>query len=305
ASIVSLMPTPIKILLVTRGNRFLEKALKSSPSVQLRTASQLTDSGEAFDICVLDDVTPVVWPRVNTLALHTASTNWFTTWETIKAPVIVDWKNSHPLLRFASFDNVQIAESLAVKPPNWGLSLVDSPQTPLIVAGEINRQRLVWVGFDPLQSTWPLRVCFPIFMVNAVDWLNPASVSGSQFLVQPGNAFRLVLPPSVGGAQVTTPDGKTRRLSIEPGARELVIGDTSRQGTYRLKVGTNEIMFCVNLLDSNESNIAPREVLPLGRYGKVAATTMKRANFELWRRFAAAGFLILLFEWWWYHRRTA
>src|SRR5262245_52001792 len=81
ASIVSLMPTPIKILLVTRGNRFLEKALKSSPTVQLRTASQLTDTVEAFDICVLDDVTPVVWPRVNTLALHTASTNWFATWE--------------------------------------------------------------------------------------------------------------------------------------------------------------------------------------------------------------------------------
>ena len=33
------------------------------------------------------------------------------------APVIVDWKSTHPLLRFASFDNVQISESIAVKTP--------------------------------------------------------------------------------------------------------------------------------------------------------------------------------------------
>jgi hypothetical protein len=305
ASIVSLMPTPVKVLLVTRGNRFLEKALKGPPNVQLSTAPQLTDGAEAFDLCVLDDVIPAVWPKVNTLAIHTANTNWFPGWETAKAPAIVDWKTAHPLLRFVNFDNVQIAETLAVKPPTWGISLVDSPKTPLILAGELNRQRIVWVGFDTLQSTWPLRISFPIFMANAVEWLNPSSANAGQFLVRPGDAFRLGLAQNISSAEVVTPDGKTKPLAVEPNTREILVGDTLKQGVYRVKAGTNDVTFCVNLMDSNESNIAPHDELPLGKYGKVTATTLKRANLELWRWIAAAGLLVLLFEWWWYHKRTA
>jgi hypothetical protein len=304
ASIVSFMPQPVKVLLVSKGNRFLEKALKGAANVQLSTALQLTDAAEAFDLVVLDDVIPVVWPRASVLAIHTASTNWFAGWDTAKAPPIVDWKSAHPLLRFVNFDNVQIAESLAVKPPPWGITLVESPQTPLILAGELNRQRLVWIGFDPLQSTWPLRISFPIFMANAVDWLNPSSANNGQYLIQAGNAFRLPLAPGLASAQLVTPDGKTRTLATDADARELVIGDTLQQGAYQVKAGTNEVTFCVNLLDSNESHIAPRDELPIGKYAKVTATTMKRANVELWRWIAAAGLIVLLFEWWWYHKRT-
>jgi hypothetical protein len=299
------MPQPAKVMLVTRGNRFLEKSLKGAPNVDLTTTALLTDGAEGYDVVVLDDVLPVMWPNRNVLAIHTANTNWFPSWTSVKTPAIVDWKNTHPLLRFVSFDNVQIAETLAVKPPAWGFSLVDSPQTPLIVAGELNRQRIVWIGFDPLQSTWPLRISFPIFMANAVDWLNPAGSSASQLLVQPGAAFRWPLAEKTSQAQLTSPDGKTRLLELESDARELVIGDTSRQGIYRVKAGTNEVAFCVNLMDANESNIAPREDLAVGKYARVSATTLKRANMELWRWIAAVGLAVLLFEWWFYHKRTA
>src|SRR5438093_902646 len=172
ASIVSLMPQPVKVLLVSRGNQVLEKALRSQPNVQLSVASVLADRGAAFDVVVLDDVIPTVWPSVNTLAIHTADTNWFGGWETVKSPPIVDWKSAHPLLRFVNFDNVFISETLGVKTPAWGVSLVESPQTPLIIAGEQDRQRRVWVGFDTLNSSWPFRISFPIFMVNAIEWLN-------------------------------------------------------------------------------------------------------------------------------------
>ena len=67
--------------------------------------------------------------------------------------------------------------------------------------------------------------------------------------------------------------------------------------TARTRLGSN-------LLDSNESNIQPLEELPLGRYGNVTATTLKRANVELWWWIALGGLAVLLFEWWWYHRRT-
>ncbi|HXJ75085.1 MAG TPA: hypothetical protein VNM37_19680, partial [Candidatus Dormibacteraeota bacterium] len=148
-------------------------------------------------------------------------------------------------------------------------------------------------------------ISFPIFMANAVDWLNPGSANNNQLLVQPGNAFRWSLSRPETAAELTTPDGQTQSLAIDPATRELVVNDTSRQGVYHVKVGTNEIVFCVNLLDAAESSIAVRPDLPIGRYGNIAASTLKRANMELWRWIAAAGLLVLLFEWWWYHKRTA
>ena len=303
ANIVSLMPTPARVLLITKNNRLLEKAIKGAGEVQLTTSAQLTDGAEGFDLCVLDDVVPAVWPKVNTLAIHVAQTNWFSAWQTANNPPIVDWKSAHPLLRFVNFDNVQVAESLAVKTPAWGVALVESPQTPLIVAGELERRRLVWLAFDPLMSTWPWRISFPIFMANAVDWLNPASAN-SQLSLQPGTAFRLPLTQKIASADVLTPDGKTHTVPIDPASPELVFGDTLKQGVYRVRAGTNRVTFCVNLLDPAESNIRPKEDLPLGRYGSISATTLKQANLELWRWLALAGLGVLLVEWWWYHKRT-
>ncbi|HMC28215.1 MAG TPA: BatA and WFA domain-containing protein [Verrucomicrobiae bacterium] len=304
ASIVSLMPQPVKVLLVTRANRFLEKALKAPPNVELSVASSLGDTAPGFDLVVLDDVLPTAWPKGNILAIHVVNTNWFGGWDTVKAPAIVDWKNTHPLLRFVSFDNVQITEAIGVKKPLWAVSLVDSPQTPLILTGDLERQRIVWIGFDTLQSTWPLRISFPIFIANAVDWLNPSATSSAQLMVRAGDAFRLPLSHSITSAKITGPDGKSRPVELESKVHELVFGETYKNGVYRLIAGTNVTTFCVNLLDAAESNIMPREELPFGRYGKVAATKLKSANSELWRWLAMAGLGVLLFEWWWYHKRT-
>ena len=177
------------------------------------------------------------------------------------------------------------------------MSLVDSPQTPLIVAGELARQQIVWIGFDTLESNWPLRISFPIFVANAVEWLNPAKAKSGQLLVRAGDSFRLGLPQPETAAQITLPDWADKELTLDPKANELVFGDTFRQGTYRLRVGTNETAFCVDLLDATESNIKPRDELPLGEYSKVSATTLHRANMELWRYIAAVALLVLLFEW--------
>ena len=306
ASVVSILPRPVKVLLVTRGNRILEKAIRPAPNVQLTTASVLTDDAPGFDIVVLDDVTPVVWPKGNVFAIHVIATNLFTDVSKADAPAIVDWKNTHPLLRFVSFDNVFVNESLAVKAPAWGVPLVDSTQTPLLIAGEINHKRVVWLGFDTLQSTWPYRISFPIFIQNALEWLNPASGNASQLTVKAGEPFRLALTEQVNNAQIITPDGAVKNILLEKNTSEIVFGDTIKQGIYKLRAGTNDLSFCVNLMDAAESDIRPRDELPIGKFGAgIAATKLQRANTELWRWIALAGLAVLLFEWWWYHKRTA
>lgn len=303
ASIVSVLPKPVKVMLVTRGNRLIEKALKASPSVQLVTATDLTDFGAGFDFIVLDGVEPTVWPKGNVLAFRVVNSNWVESVTAVDGPVIVDWKSTHPLLRYAGFDNVQIVQSLTARAPTWAVSILEAPQAPLILAGDLGRQRIVWVGFDPLESNWPLRVSFPIFIANAVEWLNPANAKNSQLLIKAGDPFRLALNEPVKSAEVKLPDGSTKQLAVD-GVNEIVFGDTARKGIYHLRAGTNETTFTANLLAAAESNILPRDELKFGEYTSVPATTVQRTNLELWRTLAAIGLAVLMFEWWWYHRRT-
>jgi hypothetical protein len=304
ASVVSILPKPARVLVVTRGNRFLEKALRAAPGVELTIAPDLADAGRSYDFVVLDNVPPTVWPEVNTLAISVAPTNWFENLSTVETPALVDWKATHPLLRYAPFDTVGVAESSVVRSPGWGTPLLESPQGALMVAGELRRQRIVWIGFDPLDSNWPLRVSFPIFIANAVEWLNPASARNSLLQVRAGEPFQLMLNQPVAQAEVELPDGSKRTLELDAAKPEIVFGDTARRGTYRLSAGTNDIAFCVNLLDSFESNIQPRDELNLGEYEKVAANTERQANTELWRTLAILGLAVLMVEWWWYHKRT-
>jgi Ca-activated chloride channel family protein len=305
AFIPSLLPHPIHVLLVSRGNRFLEKALRAAPRVELTTAATLDVSATGFDLVVLDDVMPSTWPKGPTLAIRAMAPGWFDTKAPVENPAVVDWKGTHPLLRYVNFDAVQIAEAVGVATPSWGITILESTRTPLIVAGELEGHRLVWIGFDTLNSTWPLRISFPIFIANAVEWLDPQSAQSSLLVVRPGDPFRLPVAEGVTQVELTKPDGEKKTLEVAPGQRELVIGDTAKSGLYHVMAGTNSVTFAASLLDSAESNTKPREQLDLGRMGELAADTQRRSSKELWRWIAAGALGVLMFEWWFYHKRTA
>jgi len=304
ASIVSLLPVPAKVLLVTKGNRFLEKALKAGANVVLNVQSDCPAKTDDYDLVVLDDVVPTVWPKPNVLAIHVCNTNWFGSWSKVEAPTIVDWKNVHPLLRYINLDNVEISESLAVKTPSWAVSLVDAQRTPLLLAGELNHQKIVWVGFDTLQSTWPLRISFPIFVANAVEWLNPVTTKSTQLMVHGGDTVRFGVNQELTTAEAVLPNGDKHALNVK-GVREIVFSETDHQGVYHIKAGTNDMTFCVNILDALESNTQPKQEIQFGKFNMVTASSIKRANVEIWRWIAAGALIVLLFEWWFYHRRTA
>lgn len=305
AFIPSLLPRPLRVLLVTKGNRFLEKALRAAPRVELATTDSPANAGDGFDLVVFDDIVPSTWPKAPTLAIRAMGTGWFEAAGPVSAPAIVDWKGSHPLLRYVNFDAVQVAEAAVVKTPSWGVSVLESTQTPLIVAGELEGRRIVWIGFDTLNSTWPLRISFPIFVANAVEWLDPQSSQSGLLVVRPGDPFRLPLPEGVDQVELTGPGGEKRTYGVAPNQRELVLGDTARSGVYRAVAGSNSVTFAASLLDAAESNIRPLDQLDLGRMGELSAATERRSSKELWRWIAAGALALLMVEWWFYHRRTA
>jgi hypothetical protein len=305
AWVMARLPQPARVLLVTGGNRFLEKAIATQPRVELSVAAALPEDPTTFDITVIDNIAPAVWPSGSVLSFRSAPTNWVEIAGTLDSPGIVDWKNTHPLLRFINLDNVAVGEALQVDSAPWAEPLVESATSPLMLAGEIDQRRVIWVAFDPLQSTWPLRVSFPIFVANAIEWLNPAARQAEQFKFQPGSPIRVPVPAGISEVTLTPPDADPQTLPLPEGSREFVFGDTPHRGVYELVAGTNTTFYCANLLDPRETDITPEAEIALGRYARAEATVAQPANLELWRWIAAIGLAILLFEWWWYHKRTA
>jgi len=232
------------------------------------------------------------------------NTNWVQGVTRVEAPAIVDWRTAHPLLRYSGFDNVQVMSSLTVKTPSWAVSLADAPQAPLILAGELGRQRIIWIGFDILESNWPLRVSFPIFIANAVEWLNPANARGGQLLVKAGDAFRLALTQPETSAQVTLPGGAHKTLSIDSKANEFVFGDTMRQGVYRVIWARTIWLFAwtCSMQRRATSNRATS-----CNWANIPKLQPQKCRAQIWscgERLPPWVLLVLLGEWWFYHRRT-
>lgn len=305
AALVSLLPAILRLRLVTQGNVFLERALRSLDHCELLVVDNVAPGAGDFDVTIIDNLTPAFWPEENVLAINVAESGWFGSVGTLEAPVVVNWHTSHELMRYVSFEQVLISESLRVDTPVWGRAIVETTNHPLIVAGERGRQRILWVGFDVMNSNWPRRSSFPIFVMNAAEWLNPHLIQARRRLVRAGEPIRYPLRNAITNATIVTPEGDRGQIVVPATSSELMFGQTDAAGIYRMLSQTNEVLFAVNALDPDESNIRPAMEIQLGEYNRTAAAAVQPARVEYWRWFVVAGLLFLMFEWWFYHRRTA
>lgn len=302
---VSRLRGKMRTLLVSPGNQYLERALNALPHIELYTATQYEGGEEELDMIVLDGVTPPVWPTsANLFVFNTQAPNWFDSVETIEAPPIVQWDASHPLLRFVTLDGILIGQSQAVSTPDWGDAIVETTDHPLIIAGSRGPQRIVWVGFDTLESTWLKEFTFPIFATNVTHWLDASRKESELLTLQSGEPLQFSVANPGDNASVVDPKGNRRSIEIDPDSGAVVFGATSQRGIYQLTTGTNSIPFVVNTASASESENLPSDEIRLGTYNVAESEETREAHVEIWRWILVAGLLFLLFEWWYYHKRT-
>jgi hypothetical protein len=162
----------------------------------------------------------------------------------------------------------------------------------------------VWLGFNPLNSTWPLRVSFPIFVQNAIQWLTAPEQESSWGNLHTGEALVTGADHDSDTVNIRLPDGSVQSLSLNPETTQFVFSDTFSQGIYQIEHRDMIERFASNLLDPSESDTGPRSTIQLGDYGQITASTQERAQVESWRPILLLALSVLLFEWFYYHRRT-
>jgi Ca-activated chloride channel family protein len=317
ASLVIAPPEKKTILLVTDGNLFLEQGLALDADVTLDECSlsqydTLGRRGAGYDLVVFDGkLPPGSLPVGRYLIVGTANAQTPLALSPGNAalPHFIDENNSHPVMRFVDLTGLQVRTLPNFHVQPWAVTLADGSNGPWIAAGEQNGSRMVSIAFDLTESNWPLRVSFPIFLANAVDWLTEGSVPGAVAAsVDAGTPAQIVVPAGPNSVSIARPDGETGAVAVPPAGGIVDYDRTDKVGVYHVRgAGNSDYPFAVNLNDAEESALSPRLLTVLQHNGArlpaVSTRSLPRVKNPLGFGIAAVALVLLLLEWIVYHRR--
>jgi uncharacterized membrane protein len=299
-------PRKIGVLLVSPGNLFLEKVLRTDPQVALevRTPDQYEGGMQGADVVVLDSVSP---PRVGPGRFVfvngvPADVPIEVLGRSTERPTVMDWDRNHPVMRHVEFSKVTIEEALRIRPLAAGRPLVDAVGGPLIYALEEQDRKAIFIGFDLFRTDFPLRVAFPLILSNGLRWLHPAGLDQASLQLSAGQPILLPVAHGVTAVTVTTPGGRSVKGQITRGVASFT--ETDQVGIYTVASGRGEMRVAVNLTDVEESNLVPRP-LPASAPPSPEASAPIPIQRELWPLFVAIAVALLLLEGLLYWRRQS
>jgi len=301
----ALLP-PLKrqhVLLVSEGNLFLEGALLLDENAQVdKVSPSAWDPALAarYDAVVLDAFTPPAPPTVPAIWLDpSAAASPFRIAGELRAPYISETAEKHPLMRWVTLRDVNMSRASRFALLPGDVALASSARDALIVARETPKKAIA-IGFDVRKSDLPLRVAFPVFLVNALEWFagDEATLQASY---RTGKTWRIPMPGDQ--ATLTDPDGQAAKVPVVDGSARHY---GRKVGFYSIasSSGGPSRALAASLADPSESAIAPAPRLLLDG-DPLAQPDGFRAGIrrELWALLALAALALLLVEWWTYNRR--
>ncbi|HEY3331445.1 MAG TPA: VWA domain-containing protein [Capsulimonadaceae bacterium] len=307
ASVVIPAARQYNVLLVSSGNVFLEQLLTGDKSCDVFECNSGQYSSavkaRAYDTVVFDGWLPEAIPEGKYLVFNAVNRDMPVALADASPSLgteIVDWNQTHPIMRFVDFTDVHIAAQTQSSPSRWGRSLVDTSSGPAVVVGERDGRRIVWVSFSLSDSDFPLKVAFPVFVQNTLQWLRDTG-AGERSL-----ATGTPLPSFPAGKwTVTGPDGLTSGICAEGDASSCVFKETGRAGIYRAQTGVGAASYAVNVASDRGSNLARgiHSNLSQAPVQDKRATSVSR--LRLTQLLTLAVLFLLLIEWLAYHRKRS
>ena len=225
-------------------------------------------------------------------------------------------------VRVSAPHNVQVRNSPTLQKLFW------SSDADLALSVLQPRKRLVYLGFDLLDSNFPSQTAFPLFIRRSIDWLTATSLtpvlqtpglqtSGLQTSGLPtaasdsrerrrqipaGDSLTIEFPVGTEEISIATPDGSASAVAMT--STRYTFTDTSTTGFYQYTVAGVKNYIAANLTDESESNInqrvSSRPTSALNR-SNTSAGIIKVA---LWPYLAWLALALLFVEWWlWCARR--
>jgi hypothetical protein len=298
----AVVPTPAQrhVLLVTQSNYYLETALVLDPSVTLQVvtpAGYRAAAPSGADVTIFDGVVPAR-PVPSALLVNPPPGRWpgMTVGPLVPGGTLSTRRSApRALTRYANISNVHIDQTRIVHPAHWLRTVLRVGSTPAVLAGQRGATREVIIGFALQDSDWPLRISFPLFMHDIVQYLAPGITLGST-TVQLGAPVAIGASPGAGTLVVTRPDGRTDSLH----APFAPFTDTLLPGVYSVRSqppGAAPLLFAVNSFPPDRTDASAPNLSRSGAGSSAAVSHVVVPVDVAW----AAGLLVLALlglEWW-------
>jgi hypothetical protein len=307
-----------RIQVVSDGNMYLDAALLLDEYLDVTTVPTAKYPSEGqFDVTIFDNVAPTVAAGSgHVLYLNPSGSNLPFT---VDKEVTDDDPNyqlgfdeidtKSPLVRYTALSDVQISRAHILKGSKEDKVVGSSFKGPILISGRRGGSKFVALGFDIRESDLPLRISWPLFLLDTInDFVEEDTSYISSFTT--GQVFRVPAPSGVDVAELLQPGGDPskdadwRQVPVEDG-RAVFLGEHAGFYTLRTEDKTYETMFAANLSDPVESDIEPVKELKVGKSdaGEPSGFTVGvRREFWIYLLIAVIG--ISAIEWLTFHRRV-
>nr|WP_269669436.1 VWA domain-containing protein [Paenibacillus sp. GSMTC-2017] len=174
-----------KVLLVTDGNMFLEKALILAGIQPVKMSPESAPPrGGNIDWILLDGVNHSLWADKEWTKLLEAKPLWIidhpeegATTSAVPAHSNIEIKD-HPVTSYISFQDTHIGRFHlpGIEATSWGEAVITYGEVPAIFAGTIGGNPRLRFTFKLQETDLPLRPEFPVLIVQAAEWMNGSTL---------------------------------------------------------------------------------------------------------------------------------
>ena len=301
-----------RVQVVSSGNMFLEAALLLDEYLDVTTVDPTKYPAKGvYDVTIFDGVTPSVATGSGSLLyLDPTGTNVpFEVGKLVDDDIGFDELDAKsPLLRYTALSDVNIARAHILKGDKDDKVVARSFKGPLLIQGRRAGVKFVALGFDVRESDFPLRIAWPLFLLNTINDFVEEDV-GYISSFRTGTVWSIPASSAAETATLELPDGTKRSVPIKDG-RAVFLGQEA--GFYKISTSTTPAggaedvtMFAANLADPQESSIAVREKLEVdGRVAGEVGEFKIGVRREMWVYLLLAVLLVTTLEWLTFRRRV-
>lgn len=249
-----------KVLIISDGNVFLEKAFQSSGMADVYKTDSVDSIDEAnpFDIYVFDGDNPTTEIEGNYLFVNPKSDESITVDKTLDSAMLTFGVSD--ITSYVNGYEFGVGQVKLLKKPLWATSFLECEDGCVGYYGEYSGKRIVVLGFDIHNTDFALQPEYPILMSSILDYLsNGGLVNDGRYVT--GDSISINANMAGSDVTVVSPYEISSSYNIDSWAGNYV--DTQRAGVYKVtqdvKDKEEEGFFVVDYPVDSESAIVSGE----------------------------------------------
>lgn len=296
-----------RVLLVTPGNLFLQKAFEANPLVELKVVKELPAKYEPGVWHVFHRLTPKELPPGRSFVVDPTETSDL--WEIgaeLANPIVTKQDTDSPLMRHVRLDNVVLPKARELKPAEGANPLVSAVNgEPLFFSVEDEKHKSLVLTVNLDEGDLTFRTAFPILVTNALSWFGGAEGEMREALT--AGAVTTVNLPAGEKCVLRSPGGKVRELPAK--TTQVSIGPLDEVGVWKVEPLVTEASSPakpIAELSCNLSNRTESDVRVPEAWSEQTNSLTAAAGFfvrPLWFYLVGLAWLLAIGEWFLYQRR--